>query len=182
MGRWKLAFRILFDGQLAARIGELLDAAAAPRQEAIPLPAEKKPPPPPPPTASSRNDALTLLATLQREARFVDFLMEPLDGYSDAQVGAAVRDVHRDSRNVLDRLFALRAVIDKAEGTTVALGGDVATGRIRLTGNAADQQPANGTLMHHGWEATRCELPKWTGAQAAAQVLAPAEVEVRSTT
>jgi hypothetical protein len=167
----------LFDGPFAARVHELVAAAAAPEPEAIPAPAEKKPSPPP--TASGRNDALTLLATLQREARFVDFLMEPLDGYSDAQVGAAVRDVHRDSRSVLDRLFAVRAVVDNAEGTTVEVGDDVATGRIRLTGSAADQQPAKGTLMHHGWEATRCELPKWTGSPAAAHVLAPAEVEVR---
>ena len=40
-----------------------------------------------------------------REARFVDLVNESLDGYSDAQIGAAARDVLRDSKKVLDRLF-----------------------------------------------------------------------------
>ena len=41
---------------------------------------------PPQPTAPVRNDAISLLATLQREARFVDIVKEPLADYSDAQV------------------------------------------------------------------------------------------------
>src|SRR4029450_745151 len=58
--------------------------------------------------APTRSDALTLLATLQREARLIDFLMEDLASYDDAQIGAAVRDVHRDCAAVLERMFALR--------------------------------------------------------------------------
>jgi hypothetical protein len=46
--------------------------------------------------APARSEALNLLAAMQREARFVDFIREPLDGYSDAQIGAAARTVHRD--------------------------------------------------------------------------------------
>ncbi|NJL27802.1 MAG: DUF2760 domain-containing protein, partial [Thermoanaerobaculia bacterium] len=42
------------------------------------------------PTAPSADrSALLLLATLQREARLIDFLMEPIDGYTDAKIGAA---------------------------------------------------------------------------------------------
>src|ERR1700722_19992810 len=33
----------------------------------------------------ARNDAVTLLSAMQREARFVDFIQEPIGGYSDAQ-------------------------------------------------------------------------------------------------
>ena len=67
--------------------------------------AAKKPP------KAARSEAITLLATLQREARFVDFIKEPLDGYSDAQIGAAARDVHRDCGKVLDRLFAIQSLV-----------------------------------------------------------------------
>ena len=40
---------------------------------------------------------LRVLAVLQRDGRLVDFLEEEIDGYSDAQVGAAVRDIHRSA-------------------------------------------------------------------------------------
>ena len=65
---------------------------------------------------ANRSDAITLLATLQREARFVDIVSEPLDGYSDAQIGAAARDVLRESGKVLNRLFSLKRVVDAEEG------------------------------------------------------------------
>ena len=57
------------------------------------------------------SEAITLLAALQREARFVDFIQESLDGYSDAQIGAVARDVHRDCGAVLTRMFALRPAV-----------------------------------------------------------------------
>ena len=76
---------------------------AKPQAKVEPKPAARKPPPKP-----ARSEAVTLLAALQREARFVDFIKEPLDGYSDAQIGAAARDVHRDCGKVLDRLLAIR--------------------------------------------------------------------------
>ena len=109
MRRILLAFRVffltLFNAAIAEQVTRALGkgetAAAAP----TPTPQPKQPPAPKPPT---RSEALTLLAALQREARFVDFVQEPLEGYSDAQIGAVVRDVHRDCAAVLNRLFALR--------------------------------------------------------------------------
>ena len=82
-----------------------------PQAKLEPKPVTKQPP------KAARSEAITLLATLQREARFVDFIKEPLDGYSDAQIGAAVRDVHRDCGKVLDRLFAIRSLVDQEEGS-----------------------------------------------------------------
>jgi hypothetical protein len=52
-------------------------------------------------------------------------------------------------------------------------------GKYRLTGNVAGQPPFRGQLAHHGWEATRCELPSWTGGEGSAMVVAPVEVEVK---
>jgi len=40
------------------------------------------------------------------------------------------------------------------------------------------EPPYRGVLRHHGWRATRCELPTWTGSAQAATVVAPAEVEL----
>jgi hypothetical protein len=126
-----------------------------------------------------RSEALTLLATLQREARFVDFIEEPLEGYSDAQIGAVARDVHRDCGKVLERLFALAPLNPQQEGeeTDVPAGFDPA--RYRLTGNVAGAPPFRGRLAHHGWEATKCDLPAWSGKEAAARIIAPVEVELK---
>ncbi len=52
------------------------------------------------------------LGRTAREARLVDFIQESLAGYSDAQIGAVARDVHRDSAAVLNRLFALKPAVD----------------------------------------------------------------------
>jgi len=125
-----------------------------------------------------RSDALTLLSTLQREARFVDFIREPLDSYSDAQIGAAVRDVHRDCGDVLERLFALRAIASEEEGAEIEVAAGFEAARYRLTGHVTGEPPFRGWLRHHGWEATRVELPSWSGTKAAARTIAPVEVEL----
>lgn len=146
-----------------------------------PAPPSTPAPPPkqPPPKSPVRSEAITLLATLQREARFVDFVQESLVGYSDAQIGAVVRDVHRDCGAVLNRLFALRPAVEKDEGMDVEIVSGFDPHRWRLTGNVAGEPPFHGRLVHPGWEATICELPTWSGAAAAARIIAPAEVELK---
>lgn len=174
MGKLSLAFKVLFNGQLAGRVQQLLDETLATAEKPK---LEEKPKPPAKPEPG-RSDAVTLLATLQREARLVDFIMEPLDGYSDAQVGAAVRDVQRDSRGVLERLFQPTAVVDQEEGSQVELAsGD--HDRVRRTGDGDLELATAGQLVHHGWQVAKCELPKWTGDAAARLIVAPAEVEIR---
>jgi Domain of unknown function (DUF2760) len=165
--RLRLAWRVLSDPAAADRL-------AAPRPTAAPaVRAEPKP------ASPARSEALSLLGILQQEARFVDFFKESLDGYSDAQIGAVVRDVQRDGAAVLERLFAVRPLRQEPEGADVGVppGFDAAT--LRLTGKVAGRPPYRGTLRHPGWEATRVELPVWTGSPAAARVIAPAEVEIR---
>lgn len=125
----------------------------------------------------ARSEALTLLETLQRESRLIDFLKEDVAAYQDAQIGAAVRDIHREAGKVLERMFALRAVLDQAEGATVSLDPSEAT-RVRLVGDVREGA-TTGTLVHHGWIATKVELPAWSGPAEATNIVAPAEVEVR---
>jgi hypothetical protein len=173
MGRLSLAWQILTNGTMAERVIKLLSAPPAlSSQPPAPTPA-----PAPPAAKPQRSDALSLLASLQREGRLLDFLKEPIDAYTDAQVGAAVRDIHRECNNVLERQFAIRPVIEKPEGSAVSLN-DVAAGKVRTTGKV-DSGASAGTLVHHGWMATKCEIPVWTGEKDTATILAAAEVEVR---
>ena len=127
----------------------------------------------------TRSDALTLLATLQREARLIDFLMEDLSGYDDAHIGAAARDVHRACAAALERMFVLRPLRYKEEGAHVEILAGYDPGQVTLTGNVTGQLPLQGTLVHHGWQAMQCELPAWSGQEESARVITPAEVEVQ---
>lgn len=176
MGRigtaFKLFFRVLGDPTFAQRAGRMLEG---------PAPA---PPPPPAPAlvvekrAPVRSEALDLLAVLQREGRLIDFLKEDLSAYNDAQIGAAVRDVHRDCAAAFERLFALRPLRSEPEGTPIDVPAGFDAGQIRLTGNVAGSPPYRGILRHPGWTATKAEVPEWSGRPESAKVVAAAEVEI----
>jgi len=153
------------------------EPATAPTATSPSPPSTPSPPPKPTPAPKpARSDALTLLEALQREARLIDFLKEDVAPYEDAQIGAAVRDIHRDAAKLLERLFAIRPVIEQTEGSAVSLDGQEA-GRVRLVGNVREGT-SSGTLVHHGWTATKVELPVWSGPKEANRVVAPAEIEI----
>ncbi|MDZ8118987.1 DUF2760 domain-containing protein [Pontiella agarivorans] len=160
MNKLGLAFKAFF-----STLKSGAPAMAAEKQE---TPAAKPP----------RSEALTLLAALQREARLVDFLMEPLDGYSDQQVAAAVRDIQADSRKVLERVFALQPLRTEDEGTKITVPAGFDAAAIKLTGNVSGEAPYSGELMHPGWTASKLDLPVWQGSDDAARIIAPAEIEL----
>src|SRR3954451_20252837 len=66
-----------------------------------------------------REGALALLALLQREGRFVDFVRDSVEGASDADIGAAAREVHRGCRKVLDQHLTIEPVMPGAEEAKV---------------------------------------------------------------
>ena len=170
-------FAVLFRAKTAERIrAALRDPVETPCESAARRPVAT---PKPEPARPSRSEAVTLLATLQREARMLDFFGEPIGEFSDAQIGAAVRDVHRQCGEVLGRLFALAPVVDRAEGDAIEVPAGFDAGRYRLVGNVSGDPPHRGLLTHHGWVATKCELPEWSGEKAAALIVAPAEIELR---
>lgn len=121
--------------------------------------------------------ATQLLALLQRDGRLLDFLMEDLAAYGDAQIGAAARDVHAGCRTVVTRYLSISPVVDEEEGQrlTVERGTDPA--RIKVVGNIAGEPPYTGVVRHRGWRLTRVELPQIPSA--VHSVLAPAEIEVQ---
>ncbi len=178
MGRLGVAFaaffRVLSDRKIAESIGDLLSG----KLPAIAAGSPSKPAKVGPAPAKSRSDAVALLASLQREARFIDLVQEPLEGYADAQIGAAARDVLRDCRKVLDQSFAIRPILDEAEGATIEVKPGYDPGIYRLTGTVTGPGPFRGNLVHRGWRITQCQLPTWTGTPEAGIVLAAVELEV----
>lgn len=167
-------FGVLFQAEAANRVQQALGDSTATEKVVEPA-AEKKPPAPKKPT---RSDAVTLLATLQREARLVDIVKEPLDQYDDTQVGAAARDVLRDCATVLDRLFDLQPLSEQEENAQVDVPAGFDPNQFRVTGKVAGEPPFQGRLIHPGWRANRCELPQWSGSAQSSLVVAPAEVEI----
>lgn len=167
------AFRAaLFNKQMAAQIEQLLagqgmDAAAKVEQAA----QQPRVPVQQPPT---RDSAVTLLATLQREARLVDLIQEDLSQYSDAQVGAAARPCLQQCGSALNRLFELKPLVVAPEGETIEVGGNASPMRYQWVGEGTAER---GKLIHHGWQATKVELPKWAGEDADANVITPAQVQ-----
>lgn len=127
--------------------------------------------------AGSSEEGVQLLALFQKEGRLIDFLMEDVSGFDDAEIGAAVRDIHKGCRKVLDEHFTLRRVLTEAEGDSVTVPEGFDPSTIDLQGNVSGSAPFKGTLVHGGWYADEVKLPT-VPAGADAKVVAPAQVEV----
>lgn len=127
--------------------------------------------------AHHKDGALAFLALLQREGRLVDFLREPLDGFTDEDIGATARDIHRGCRKVLDQHLTFEPVMPGAEEERVTVPKGFDPAEIRLIGEAKGEPPFKGTLRHHGWRVVEAKLP--TLAEGIDRtVIAPAEVEL----
>ena len=121
--------------------------------------------------------ALQLLGLLQHEARFIDFIQEDIAGYDDAQVGAAVREIHANCRKALAERIHVARIYDEEDEATVEVEAGFDPAAIRLTGNVAGEPPFKGSLQHCGWRVVDVTWPSNTGSTNA-RILAPAEVEV----
>lgn len=121
---------------------------------------------------------LRVLAVLQRDGRLIDFLEEDIDPYTDGQVGAAVRDIHRGCRKALHEYLKIEPVMNAAEEDQVTVGADFDPAAIRLIGNVNGSPPFQGVLKHHGWRARASQLPALPASRDDSSVLSPAEVEI----
>ncbi len=180
---FRVFFVVLFRRDSALRIRDLLNnhsAALAPVETPrLSSPAESKPistklPASPLAKSVRRSEALTLLSALQRESRLLDLVSESLDQFNDAQIGAAARDVLRDTQKSLDRMFGLQHLIDSPEGDAVEIPSDASPARWRIVGKESGRL---GTLSHPGWQATKLDMPQWSGDSDDSMVIAAAEVE-----
>ena len=168
---WACFFRVLFDGAFAARA---LKAGSSAIELPAPAPAPAKAEPP---KAPSTAPALQLLALLQREGRFVDFLEQDIASFEDAEVGAAARVVHEGCRKALRGHATLAPVRAEEEGAKVTLEAGFSPSEVKLSGNVQGSAPFKGTLRHRGWRATDLTLPTAIAGHDPG-VLAPAEVEL----
>jgi Domain of unknown function (DUF2760) len=185
---WVCLVRVLFDPSFAGRVwavrsspamlpnfkadGEAGDATASPPQ---PLPED----------AARREDearqptnrGLQLLALLQRDGRFVDFIEQDVTGFTDEEVGAAARVVHEGCRKVLHRVTSVSSVRPENEGSQVVIEAGFSPAEIMLVGNVKGAAPYRGTLRHKGWRVAELHLPEAVNGHDP-HILAPAEVEL----
>jgi hypothetical protein len=160
----------LFTGQLP---GDIAQAFGFTQAKPHTPPAK----PAPAPQVRASDGALQILGILQRDSRLIDFLMEDISSYPDEQVGAAVRSLHDQCRDSLNRYLRLAPVIDAVEGSFTKIeASDPAA--VKLLGNVPASGKAQGGLLRHkGWRAEKIDLPTPPPSQSIA-VIAPAEVEV----
>jgi len=171
LGRIALAFRsffaILFSGQLPADIAQAFGFAKA---EPQPAPKAVR-------QVGPSDGALQMLGILQRDSRLLDFMMEDISAFEDDQIGAAVRNLHDQCRDSLNRYVRLAPVIDGVEGTFTKIDSNDPN-TVKLLGNVpASGKAAGGMLRHKGWRADSIDLPPLAASQNAA-IIAPAEIEI----
>jgi hypothetical protein len=152
------------DAAFAERLNALL--AGAPPTPAVP-------PPPPKPSGA----ALRMLALLQEEARLVDFLLEDISGAADAQIGQAVREVHRKAQAAIRQHAVIETILGGNEGDTTTVPKGFDPSAIRVVGNVTGEPPFTGQIQHPGWRVRELKLaPPPQGADEF--VLQPAEVQI----
>jgi hypothetical protein len=183
-----LPFRVLFDGRLARLVERAMQGDLPSSTPAPTLPAaakvDEKPVVVAAPAAPKVDVAATeaagglhMLAILQREARLIDFFMEDVGSFSDAEVGAAVRVVHEGGRRVLKDYVVLKPVRSEDEESMVTVDKGFDPEAVRLTGNVAGEPPYKGRLTHKGWAVVEAKLPV-RQSNAAVKVIQPAEIEI----
>ncbi|HEV2863820.1 MAG TPA: DUF2760 domain-containing protein [Pyrinomonadaceae bacterium] len=169
-------FAVLSRGEVPEDIApEVVRQTAAPT---APEPAEL-PPPAPEPAEDSADRAVQLLALLQRDGRLVDFLSEDITPYQDAQVGAAVRELHANCRKSLAQYVTLEPVIEGEEDRPVTVEEAFDPAAVKLVGNVTGRPPLRGLLRHKGWRVAEINLPNLPPRGAGRAVVAPAEVEIQ---
>jgi hypothetical protein len=134
----------------------------------------------PAPAVRADAEITGFLAMLQEKGRLVDFLMDNINPYNDAQVGAAARVVHAGCKRVLQEHFSIHPLRTEDEGSTVQVPAGYAADEYRLVGKIAGQAPFSGVLVHRGWKTDMVKLPQLLpGAPGRLPTIAPAEVELK---
>ena len=169
----KAFFKLMFNRELSESFEKLISGKALPAPQQNSAPAQPTAAPKP-----SRSEAISLLAALQREARLIDLVNESLADYSDEQVGGAAREVLEESGKVIKRMFALKPISAAEDGSEISTPDSFDPAEYRLTGNVTGEPPFKGQLAHHGWKATKCEVPAWNGSSQAKNIVAPVEIEI----
>lgn len=173
----------LTDATLALSVLVLIGLLLPERQKPPPLKPQAEPAraaPPAPAAARADAEIVSFLAMLQEKGRLVDFLMDDINPYNDAQVGVAARVVHAGCKRVLQEHFSIHPLRTEDEGSTVQVPAGYAADEYRLVGKIAGQAPFSGVLVHRGWKTDMVKLPQLLpSASGQLPAIAPAEVELK---
>jgi hypothetical protein len=140
---------------------------SAPPATSRPLPVSI--PPPAPTTHQAESEIVAFFGLLQEKGRLVDFLMEDVASYEDAEVGAAAR--------VLQEYFQISPISEAQEGSQVTVPAGYSPDQYRLVGKLAGEPPFTGTLLHKGWKTDFVKLPRVVKMDRL-PAIAPAEIEL----
>jgi hypothetical protein len=152
------------------------DAAFSNKLLAVLGGAEIKPVEPPKPPKPS-GAPLRMLALLQAEARLVDFLMEDIHNLPDAQIGQAVREVHKKAQAALKQHATIVPVLSGNEGDNATVPKGFDPSAVRVIGNVTGEPPFTGQINHPGWRVKELKLAS-PPEGADEFVLQPAEVQI----
>ena len=157
-------------------VGGKTGAPAAPLHTPAPAPVPIQPPTP----AANQAEAevVAFFGLLQEKGRLVDFLMEDVTPYEDAEVGAAARVIHQGCRQVLQEYFNISPISEAQEGAQVTVPAGYSPDRYRLVGKLTGEPPFTGTLLHKGWKTEFVKLPRIVTREGLPSI-APAEVELK---
>ncbi len=131
-------------------------------------------------TQNSQTDLLTFLSLLQEKGRLLDFLMEDITAFSDAQIGAAGRVVHQGCSKVLREFFNISPLRLDDEGSVVRLDVNDSLHDYRILGKNNETTPFTAKILHRGWGTDAINIPRRssTGDFQGKHVISPIEVEV----
>jgi Domain of unknown function (DUF2760) len=176
-----------FEGSRKANaVAQAPPAEVPPPEAPAPQVPEPEPPPaaiiqPPSPEPPAENTAeaeiVAFFALLQEKGRLVDFLMEDLAAYEDAEIGAAARVVHEGCKKVLQEHFKIHTISEAEEGSQITVPAGFAADEYRLVGKLSGDPPFTGKLVHKGWKTDAVKLPRIVDASRL-PAIAPAEVEL----
>jgi hypothetical protein len=171
---FKSFFGILSSGEIPPDVARELVQPPAPVAPVEVAPVQQ---PLPAATVESADRAVQILAILQRDGRLIDFLTEDISPYADAQIGAAVRDLHQNCKQTLERYVTLEPVIASEEGQPVTVQEPLDPAEIKLIGNVSGRLPLRGLLRHRGWRVSAVNLPPLPDGTGRS-VVAQAEIEI----
>jgi hypothetical protein len=129
------------------------------------------------PQEKDGGEHIRLLMLLQQEGRLVDFLKEDLTGFTDQQIGGAVRKIHQDCSKTLEEFVTPRPLLQEAEGASITIPQGYDSGAIKIVGQVKGMPPYRGIVRHRGWKAHKLSLPKHIQ-PSDPTIINPAEVEI----
>jgi len=148
---------------------------------AVEAPAEESPSAVPPAIVKNQaeTEIVAFLGAFQEKGRFVDFLMDDIAAYGDAQVGAAARVVHQGCQSVLKDHFKIVPVSEDKEGAMIEVPSGASKSDYRLSGRIEGEGPFAGKLVHKGWRTEMVKLPRIAADEERLPAIAAAQVEIR---